>query len=156
MHLHAFCMQFHQLAENDPFSNYWLSINFWDMNLIFDSGKSWDCLFWNGKVFYPIKKFFTPLLTSRNSGKLKNFKLRFLASKVPKGGKKLLERVKYFFMIKSNVSAFCWTKNHTFISQTHSYSSDQKRAVKSHLGGAIWGISFNTKISKNFFFKIVF
>ena len=140
--MHAFCMQFHQIAENEIFSNYWLSINFWDMHLIFYSGKSWDCIFWDGKVFYPIKKFFTPLLTSRKSAKLKNLKIRFSVSSAQKGGKKLLEGVKNFFMIKSNVSAFSWTKNHIFISQTHSYSSDRKRAIKSNLGGAIWGISF--------------
>ena len=108
-------MQFHQIAKNDPCSNYWLSINFWDINLIFDSGKSWDCIFWDGKVFYPIKKFFTPLLTSWKSEKLKNLKIRFVASSVQKGGKKLSEGVKNFFMIKSNVPAFSWTKNHTFI-----------------------------------------
>ena len=119
------CMQFHQIAKNDPFSNYWLSINFWDINLIFDSGKSWDCIFWDGKVFYPIKKFFTPLLTSWKSEKLKNLKIRFVASSAKKG-------VKNFFMIKSNVSAFSWTKNHTFIWQTYSYSFDQTRAANSH------------------------
>ena len=136
------CMQFHQIAKNDPFSNYWLSITFWDINLIFDSGKSWNCIFWDGKVFYPIKNFFTLLLTSWKSEKLKNLKIRFVASSAQKGGKKLSEGVKNFFMIKSNVSAFSWTKNHTFIWQTHSYSSDQTTAAKSHLGGAIWGISF--------------
>ena len=120
------CMQFHQIADDKLFSNYWLSINFWEMNLIFDSGKSLDCIFWDGKVFYTIKKLFTLLLTLRKSGNLKNLKIRFFASNAQKGGKKLL-RVKNFFMIKSNVSAFFWTKNHTFILQTHSYNSDKKK-----------------------------
>ena len=143
------CMQFHQIAKNDPFSNYWLSINFWDINLIFDSGKTWNCIFWDGKVFYLSKKFFTPILTSWKSEKLKNLKIRFVASSAQKGGKKLSEGVKNFFMIKSNVSAFSWTKNHTFIWQTHSYSSDQTTAAKSHLGGAIWGISFKRNPKSN-------
>ena len=94
------------------------------------------------KIFLPLQKVFTPLLTSWKSEKLKNLKIRFVASNAQKGGKKLSEGVKNFFMIKSNVSAFSWTKNHTFIWQTHSYSSDQTTAAKSHLGGAIWGISF--------------
>ena len=140
--MHANACNSTKFSKNDPISNDLLWINFWDINLIFDSGKSWDCIFWDGKVFYPIKKFFTPLLTLRKSGKLKNLKIRFFASSAQKGGKKLLEGVKNFFMIKFNVSAFSSTKNHTFILQTHSYSPDQKRAVKSHLGGAIWGISF--------------
>ena len=124
----------HQIARNDPFSNYWLSINFWDINLIFDSGKTWDCIFWDGKVFYPIKKFFTHILTSSKSEKLKSLKIQFVASSAQKGGKKLSEGVKNFLMIKSNVSAFSWTKNHTFIWQTHPYSSNQTTAAKSHLG----------------------
>ena len=123
----VFCIHFYEIDENEQYFNNPFSINFWDINLIFDSGKSWNCIFWDGKVFYP-------LLTSWKSAKLKNLKIRFVASSAQKGGKKLSEGVKNFFMIKSNVSAFSWTKNHTFIWQTHSYSSDQKRAVKCHLG----------------------
>ena len=110
--------------------------------MIFCSGKRWRFPLSNEKVFYPIQKFFTPLLTSWKSEKFKNLKIRFVASSAQKGGKKLSEGVKNFFMIKSNVSAFSWTKNRTFIWQTHSYSSDQTRAAKSHLGSAICGNSY--------------
>ena len=86
------------------------------------------------KSFLPHQKVFTPLLTSWKSEKLKNLKIRFVASSAQKGGKKLSEGVKNFFMMKSNVSAFSWTKNDIFIWQIHSYSSDQTTAAKSQLG----------------------
>ena len=53
-----------------------------------------------------MEKFFTPLLTSWKSEKLKNLKIRFVASSAQKGGKKLSEGVKNFFMIKSTFQLF--------------------------------------------------
>ena len=127
MHLHAFVYILHAIPPNCrkwPFFELLLSI------------KNSDCILWVGKVFTP-SNFFTPPFDLMKIRKVEEFENMICSIKCPKKG------VKNFFMIKSNVSAFSWTKNHTFIWQTHSYSSDQTTAAKSHLGGAIWGISFN-------------
>ena len=38
------------------------STNFWATHIIFSPGKKWENIFWNPKVFYPSKKFFTSSL----------------------------------------------------------------------------------------------
>ena len=40
------------------------STNSWATHMIFSAGKKWENMFWNPKVFYPTKKFFTPLFRS--------------------------------------------------------------------------------------------
>ena len=62
-YLHTFCMHFDEISENERILNCSFSVNFWDMNLIFNSGSTWSFVFWDVKVFNPTWKF-SPLFAT--------------------------------------------------------------------------------------------
>ena len=83
------------------------------------------------KVFTPLKSFLPPFLRIENPNILSFQKSIPYNSDAKKGGKKLLNGVKNFFVKISQFSAFFWIKNHPHNSKTYFYSS---YGVKNYLG----------------------
>ena len=82
------CIHFGKIHANRSILNYSLSINFWAINLIFDSGKRWNSIFFNDKSFLPPQKFFTPLFEDWKSQNFVISKIGPLKFRCKKGGVK--------------------------------------------------------------------
>ena len=127
------CIHIGKNHENGSILNYSLSITFWAINLIFNSGKRWDSIFFDDKSFLPPQKFFTPLFEDWKSENFVIWKIGPLKFRCKKGGKKLLSGVKNFFVKLSQLSTFFWIKNHPHNSKTHFCSSHGVKIT--------WGVS---------------
>ena len=82
-----------------------------DKSMIFGSGKSWNVGLNHEKVFYPLRKFFTPFLGTWCYKSYFQILQFFWFSWGQKGGKKLFDGVKNFSISKYAISTFTWIKN---------------------------------------------